>query len=127
MPVRVQGAFVSDDEVEAIVSFLKSKCEYNTKDKYESLYLSSGWLNSYFDTNVEDKVFCDAVDLVISVGIASVSLLQRRLGIGYPHAARIIDKMERMGYVGPFLGSKPREVLIDKDEWERIKGEEDEE
>ena len=127
LPVRVQGAFVSDDEVEAIVSFLKSKCEYNTKDKYESLYLSFGRSNSNFDNNVEDKVFCDAVDLVISEGIASVSLLQRRLGIGYPHAARIIDKMEKMGYVGPFLGSKPREVLIDKDEWERIKGEEDEE
>ncbi|MBR6484855.1 MAG: hypothetical protein IKT14_07515, partial [Clostridiales bacterium] len=62
-----------------------------------------------------------AVDVVIDAGNASVSILQRRLGIGYPRAARLIDELEKKHYIGPFEGSKPRKVLITKTDWLEIK------
>lgn len=105
-PFRVQGAFVSEDELKRVTDHLKKQgCT-----EYENG-------NGFMDTpdEVEEKVdslFADAVDLVVRTGQASISLLQRRFRIGYTRAARLIDDLERRGIVGPFEGSKPREVLV---------------
>ncbi|RXI97950.1 DNA translocase FtsK [Anaerobacillus alkaliphilus] len=107
-PVRVQGAFLSDDEVENVVNFViaQQKAQYQeemmTKDEEQ------------VTGEVADELYESAVDLVIEMNTASVSMLQRRFRIGYTRAARLIDEMEARGIVGPYEGSKPREVLISK-------------
>ena len=124
-PVRGQGAFVSDGEVESIVKFLK--------DNYGQMY-DEAIMNAVNSQNVgsssgaagadaggsgsdEDDLLDQAVNTVIEAGNASVSILQRRLGIGYPRAARLIDVLEQKHIIGPFEGSKPRKVLINKTDW----------
>ncbi|SFC13488.1 DNA segregation ATPase FtsK/SpoIIIE, S-DNA-T family [Alkalibacterium subtropicum] len=108
---RVQGAFISDDEVEAIVHFVKDQQEANyveemiPKDEPKTEAGES-----------EDDLYSDAVDLVVDMQTASISLLQRRFRIGYNRAARIVDEMEVRGIVGPHEGSKPREVLVTEEE-----------
>ncbi|MBO7564834.1 MAG: DNA translocase FtsK, partial [Clostridiales bacterium] len=77
--------------------------------------------DSSSESGGEDDVFYDAVDVVIQTGYASVSLLQRRLNLGYPRASRLIDRMAEKGYIGPFEGSKPRKILIDPAQWLEIK------
>jgi len=114
-PFRVQGAYVSEVEVKRITDFIK---EQGLVD-YES---GSAFLDTPDETEEEevDALFDEAVDLVVRTGQASISLLQRRFRIGYTRAARLIDDLERRGVVGPFEGSKPREVLITSEQAAQI-------
>ncbi|MCP8969054.1 DNA translocase FtsK [Ectobacillus sp. SYSU M60031] len=105
-PVRVQGAFLSDDEVENVVQYVISQ----QKAQYQEEMIPADGGDSYQE--VEDELYEEAVQLVAEMQTASVSLLQRRFRIGYTRAARLIDAMEQNGIVGPYEGSKPREVLI---------------
>ena len=104
---RVQGAFISDEEVEAVVSFVKDQQEAN----YVEEMIPTDEPKTQAGES-EDELFGDAVDLVVEMQTASISLLQRRFRIGYNRAARIVDEMELKGIVGPHEGSKPREVLV---------------
>lgn len=129
-PVRGQGAFVSDKEVETIVTYLrKNYGAYYDESIIKSINdavvngntgntLPGASDNSGSD---DDELLEQAVDIVIDAKVASVSILQRRLGIGYPRAARLIDVMEQKHYIGPFEGSKPRKVLINSTDWLEIK------
>ena len=112
-PVRVQGAFLSDQEVEAVVQFARDqeKAEYN-----EELVPEVEETESSEDEYV-DELYDQAVQIVLEAKQASVSLLQRRMRIGYTRAARLIDSMEAKGVVGPYEGSKPREVLVSADQY----------
>lgn len=103
-PVRVQGAFMSDDEVERIVNYVISQ----QKAQYQEDMIPQGVEVSQ---EVEDDLYDDAVRLIVEIQTASVSMLQRRFRIGYTRAARLIDAMEANGVVGPYEGSKPRVVL----------------
>ncbi|WP_141433472.1 DNA translocase FtsK [Bacillus sp. 03113] len=107
-PIRVQGAFLSDEEVEEIVDFVISqqKAQYQEEMIPEDVPEATG--------EVDDELYNDAVDLIVEMQTASVSMLQRRFRIGYTRAARLIDEMEARGVVGPYEGSKPRSVLITK-------------
>lgn len=109
-PIRVQGAFLSDEEVEAVVSFVTSQ----QKAQYQEEMIPDDVLDT--EEEVEDELYDEAVQLVAEMQTASVSLLQRRFRIGYTRAARLIDEMEKRGVVGPYEGSKPRQVLIPKPE-----------
>ncbi|MET1247838.1 DNA translocase FtsK [Sporolactobacillus sp. STCC-11] len=108
-PVRIQGAFLSDEEVEAVVNHVvgQQKANYR-KDMIPSEQPEQP------QEKVEDDLFDDAVQLVVSMQTASVSMLQRRFRIGYTRAARLIDAMEDRHIVGPYEGSKPRSVLVPK-------------
>ncbi|MFK9095328.1 DNA translocase FtsK [Bacillus salipaludis] len=107
-PVRVQGAFLSDQEVEDTVEFVISqqKAQYQEEMIPDDIPEVTG--------AVEDDLYDDAVELIIEMQTASVSMLQRRFRIGYTRAARLIDEMEARGVVGPYEGSKPRAVLQTK-------------
>jgi DNA segregation ATPase FtsK/SpoIIIE, S-DNA-T family len=109
-PVRVQGAFLSDEEVEDIVNYVigQQKAQYQEEMIPEDIPENT--------SEVEDDLYGDAVDLVVEMQTASVSMLQRRFRIGYSRAARLIDEMELRGVVGPYEGSKPRNVLVAKSE-----------
>ena len=130
-PMRVQGAFVSDSEVEDIVTFVKT---HNSAAKYDPSFISTMESSaksigakkgdSFGDDSDDgpsmgggDSKFEDAVKLAIESGKISTSLLQRRLGVGYGRAAKLIDQMEERGYVSPANGTKPREVLITMNEF----------
>ncbi|MCF6093169.1 DNA translocase FtsK [Microaerobacter geothermalis] len=108
-PTRIQGAFLSDEEVEEVVNFVKSQ----QPAKYHEQMIPETKDDSEVN-EVDDELYEQAVQMVIEAQTASVSLLQRRLRIGYARAARLIDSMEANGIVGPYEGSKPREVLIKK-------------
>ena len=109
-PFRVQGAYVSENELKRITDFLKEQGNI----EYEN---GNAFMDSTEETEEEvDAIFTEAVDLVVRTGQASISLLQRRFRIGYTRAARLIDDLERRGIVGPFEGSKPRQVLITTDQ-----------
>lgn len=128
-PVRVQGCFVSDKEVERVVEFIKQtfQAEYDelvmeeverqtemvasAQDSKSSGNSDSG------DIDTSDERLEDAIDFVVESGTCSTSSLQRRLKLGYGRAARLVDIMEEMGIVGPLEGSKPRQVLMTKQEW----------
>ncbi len=114
-PFRVQGAYISEVEVKKITDFIKEQGNVD--------YLESGtFLEAPEETEGEeaDALFAEAIDLVVRTGQASISLLQRRFRIGYTRAARLIDDLERRGIVGPFEGSKPREVLVTQEQAEQI-------
>lgn len=128
-PVRVQGCFVSDKEVERVVEFIKQTFQA----EYDELVMeeverqtemvasaqdgkSSGNSDSG-DIDTSDERLEDAIDFVVESGTCSTSSLQRRLKLGYGRAARLVDIMEEMGIVGPLEGSKPRQVLMTKQEW----------
>jgi len=108
-PVRVQGAFLSDAEVERIVDFVIEQQKANYQDEMipDEVVESAEQLD-------RDELYDDVVQLVTDMQTASVSLLQRRFRIGYSRAARIIDQLELSGVVGPYEGSKPRQVLVSK-------------
>lgn len=110
-PVRIQGAFVSDQEVEAVVDFVieQQKAQYQE----EMIPAEVEEVAAYEET---DELYDEAVQLVTEMQTASVSMLQRRFRVGYSRAARIVDQMELRGVVGPPEGSKPRQVLVAKDE-----------
>jgi DNA segregation ATPase FtsK/SpoIIIE, S-DNA-T family len=108
-PVRIQGAFLSDEEVESVVNYVISQ----QKAQYQADMIPSE--NEVEEQEeVDDDLYADAVQLVTDMQTASVSMLQRRFRIGYTRAARLIDAMELRGIVGPYEGSKPREVLVNK-------------
>ncbi|RFU61661.1 DNA translocase FtsK [Peribacillus glennii] len=108
-PVRVQGAFLSDQEVEEVVNYVISqqKAQYNEEMIPDEASEAVG--------EVDDDLYEEAVQLIVEMQTASVSMLQRRFRIGYTRAARLIDEMEARGVVGPYEGSKPRNVLVSKD------------
>ena len=135
-PKRVQGAFVSDSEVESIIEFIKSQAKGNVYDDQAleeinraaqkcSKEKNSGGRGGYDDSDdscddgglYNNQEFLDAVDVAVTSGKISTSLLQRKLSIGFGKAAKFIDGMEDLGIVGGPNGQKPREVLITKDEW----------
>ena len=125
---RVQGCFVSDSEVEEVVRFVKNggtaSYDEGILDDIEKLAVKDKTKKSSDDYSSEGGGFDDgddmldaAIECVIEMGMASTSMLQRKLKLGYARAARIIDQMEERGIVGPFEGSKPRQVLISKEQW----------
>ena len=130
-PKRVQGCFVSETEVEAVASYVKSNFVSNydqqVMEEIEKKAAQTGNKPSASDpepTTDElggDEMLPDAVDVILETGQASVSMLQRRLKLGYARAARIVDEMEQQGIVGPYAGSKPRTILITKEQWEAMK------
>ncbi|MDR5658129.1 DNA translocase FtsK 4TM domain-containing protein [Serpentinicella sp. ANB-PHB4] len=110
-PSRIQGAFVSENEVERVVSFVKNQVE---NPGYESEVIETLNENNDRSTKEElDELYDDALQIVIESQQASISMLQRRLKIGYNRAARLIDSLEKTGIVGGHEGSKPRQVLVD--------------
>ena len=115
-PVRIQGAFLSDKEVESIVQFVKTD---NTKqyDK-EMIDKITATAKTDTDTENEDEFFDSAVELVIQKQKASTSMLQRQFRIGYNRAARLMEALEQKGIVGQEEGSRPRKVLLTKQQWE---------
>ncbi|MCP2033066.1 S-DNA-T family DNA segregation ATPase FtsK/SpoIIIE [Planomicrobium sp. HSC-17F08] len=110
-PVRVQGAFLSDSEVEKVVDFAIEQ----QKAQYQEDMIPTEVEESAIDDDT-DEIYDEAVQLVSEMQTASVSMLQRRFRVGYSRAARIIDQMEQRGVVGPYEGSKPRTVLVPKQE-----------
>ena len=128
-PLRVQGAFVSEGEIEKIVDYIKE-----TSGGTDNLY-NQDIIESIEKANVKDgkdgntgdgeddadPILNDAIDLVVDMGSASASMLQRRFKIGYSRAGRIVDQMEARGLISGYDGSKPRQVLISKNEWQELK------
>ncbi len=113
-PVRVQGCFVSDKEVECVVKFLQAQ----GKPEYQEVQFNAETSSSQVQEE-GDELFHEAAKLFIENGMASVSLLQRRLRVGYTRAARLVDLLEEKGVVGPYEGSKPREVLLSFSQFEQ--------
>ncbi len=126
-PTRVQGAFVSDDEVEKIVSFIKSNGEATySEDILESIENSNKTDKEIAGENADgeddtDPFLMDAIDIVIETGQASTSFIQRRFKVGYARAGRIIDQMEERGIISGYQGSKPRQVLMTMERWQELK------
>ncbi|MFF2482589.1 DNA translocase FtsK 4TM domain-containing protein [Paenibacillus sp. NPDC058071] len=113
-PIRVQGAFLSDQEVEALVEYARNQAEA----EYKEDLVPEIEEDSTNPDEILDELFDQAVQIVLDAKQASVSLLQRRMRIGYTRAARLIDQMEAKGIVGPYEGSKPREVLMSADQYQ---------
>ena len=126
-PLRVQGAFVSDEEVEKIVDFIKMNAgEVNySEDIIESIEKGNKsdkeLLESEACEDDSDPFLQEAIETVIETGQASTSFIQRRFKVGYARAGRIIDQMEERGIISGYQGSKPREVLMSKEKWEELK------
>lgn len=130
-PTRVQGCFISPEEIERVVEFAKQtgeahysdevmqKIEENVQEKEKSAGGKSAAASEPARAEA-DELLPSAVDVVLETGQASVSMLQRRLKLGYSRAARLVDQMEQRGIVGPFEGSKPRQLLITKDKWQEL-------
>lgn len=120
-PIRGQGAFVSDLEVEGVLKYIKdyypSDYDQSVADALEN---PDGSDVSTISGEEEDELLMSALQVLVENGYASVSLLQRKLTVGYPRAARLIDRLNELGYVGPFEGSKPRELLITPDQFEKL-------
>ncbi|SFL45035.1 DNA segregation ATPase FtsK/SpoIIIE, S-DNA-T family [Paenibacillus sp. 1_12] len=113
-PVRVQGAFLSDNEVEEVVNFVRNQEQANyVEDMVPQVEEQSEGTNQ-----IEDELYDQAVQIILEAKQASVSLLQRRMRVGYTRAARLIDSMEAKGVVGPYEGSKPREVLVSLEQYQ---------
>jgi S-DNA-T family DNA segregation ATPase FtsK/SpoIIIE len=122
VPIRVQGTFVSNEEVASIVSFVKSNApaDYN-EDIMEKIENDSESIGEEDSAGDADELLNEAIELVVSHGQASTSYIQRKLSIGYARAGRIIDQMEARGIISGYEGSKPRQVLISKEEWNEMK------
>ncbi|MEG0092193.1 MAG: DNA translocase FtsK, partial [Oscillospiraceae bacterium] len=120
-PTRVQGTYVRDSEIESIINFVKQDytADYNQDmiDSMETLAAASKGTHQGDETEQKDEMVQKAIEVVVDMGQASTSLLQRKLKLGYARAARVMDEMEEMGIVGPYDGSKPRQVLITKNQW----------
>jgi len=119
-PIRVKGAFVNECDIESVVDYVKSQvtAEYD-EDVIEKITAA----DDESDTSAmdADELLPQAIELVISCGQASVSLIQRRFKVGYARAGRIVDQMAERGIISGFEGSKPRRVLISKEQWEEMK------
>ena len=129
-PLRVQGCFISDEEVAAVVDSVKQNAaaEYDdevmaqieqhvTESEKKGKSAGGAFPAGEGGEEEQDELFPAGVDVILDLGQASVSLLQRRLKLGYARAARLMDQMEEKGIVGPSEGSKPRQILITKDQW----------
>jgi len=132
-PTRVQGCFISDPEVAAVVDFVKKnsgaaqydddvmqEIEQHAAEKEKGSKGVGGSAPEDVD-NEFDELIDAAAEVVVETGQASVSMLQRRLKLGYARAARLVDQLEEKGIVGPFEGSKPRQLLITKEQWQEMK------
>lgn len=129
---RVQGCFVSDEEVEQITSFIKENAQANYSEdvmaeieqKAEQSDRGPGSAEQGEEPQEQeyDELLPAAVEVFLDIKMASVSVLQRKLKLGYARAARIVDEMEEMGIVGPFAGSKGRQLLITREQWEQMQG-----
>ena len=130
-PTRVQGCFISPEEIEDVVSYVKETGEANYSQEViaqieqsvqEKENKGGKGASAAADTESsdEDELLPAAVDVVLETGQASVSMLQRRLKLGYSRAARLVDQMEERGIVGPFEGSKPRQLLITRAQWDEM-------
>ena len=130
-PTRVQGCFISPEEIEQVVEFVKQTGEAQYSDEViakieESMQekekggSSKGAAAAESSDDEGDELLPAAVDVVLETGQASVSMLQRRLKLGYSRAARLVDQMEERGIVGPFEGSKPRQLLITRAQWQEM-------
>ncbi len=138
-PLRVQGCFITPEEIERVVAFVKesgeARYDQTVMDQIDAVIkkdekgAKSGAAPAEDDGGDDgDELLPAAVDVVLEGGQASVSMLQRRLKLGYSRAARLVDQMEERGIVGPFEGSKPRQLLITKAQWQEMqmnKGEEE--
>ena len=132
-PRRVQGCFISAEEIDRVVGFVKAngaaqydesvidKIEQAVAEKEKGGKGASPGAAPEPVADEGDELLPAAIDVVMETGQASVSMLQRRLKLGYSRAARIVDEMEQRGIVGPFEGSKPRQLLITREKWEEIK------
>ncbi|WP_313639267.1 DNA translocase FtsK 4TM domain-containing protein [Paenibacillus sp.] len=116
-PIRVQGAFMSDEEVETIVQYVSSQGEA----EYDESIVPEVDDTITEDQEPQDELYEQAVQIVLEAKQASVSLLQRRMRVGYTRAARLIDSMEARGVIGPYEGSKPREVLVSLEQYQHNK------
>ncbi len=122
-PIRIQGTFVSDKEVEDIVDFIKrnSSVSYN-QEAIESFEKFTEPPQVVAEQQSDaDEFLTDAIELAVSQGSASASMIQRKFKVGYARAGRIIDQMEERGIISGYDGSKPRQTLISKEEWEEMK------
>ena len=133
-PTRVQGCFITPEEIEKVVAFVKEQSgevsyDQEVINKIDEA-LRSGEKgkgggaaadSAEVDGDGYDELLCAAVEVILETGQASVSMLQRRLKLGYSRAARLVDQMEEKGIVGPFEGSKPRQLLISRAKWEEMK------
>ena len=129
-PTRVQGCFISPEEIEQVVAFVKQTGEAQYSDeviaKIEESVQEKGAKGGKPaapepQESEEDELLPAAVEVILETGQASTSMLQRRLKLGYSRAARLVDQLEERGYVGPFEGSKPRQLLITKEKWQELK------
>ena len=132
-PKRVQGCFVTDEEVEAVATFVKENYsttyDESVMEEIEKKAAQTGTKSSAAASDATpmeeetagDEMLPAAVDVILETGQASVSMLQRRLKLGYARAARIVDEMEEKGIVGPFQGSKPRAILVTKEQWAQMR------
>ena len=127
-PIRVQGCYLSDEEVESVVTFIKTQNEDKKYDEgvmqeierqatMETSKKSASASSSGDDDSSGDEMLPKAIEVVVEAQMASTTLLQRKLKLGYARAARIVDELEQRGIVGPFEGAKPRKVLISKQQW----------
>ena len=127
-PIRVQGCFLSDEEVESVVKFIKNQGEEKKYDEsvmeeierqavIEKKPSASSSSSDSDSGDGGDEMIPKAIEVVVEAQMASTTLLQRKLKLGYARAARIIDELEQRQIVGPFEGSKPRKVLISKQQW----------
>ena len=125
-PTRIQGAFISDKEVEKIVDFIKDNSNATYNDDIIKQIENAGSTDKELaqqqdDDDNTDPFLMDAIDVVVETGQASTSFIQRRFKVGYARAGRIIDQMEERGIISGYQGSKPREVLMSKERWEELK------
>ena len=131
-PTRVQGCLISDQEVASVVDFVKQnsgdasyddqvmqEIEQHAAEKEKGAKVVGGSAPEEVGEEF-DELIDVAAEVILETGQASVSMLQRRLKLGYARAARLVDQMEEKGVVGPFEGSKPRQVLITKDQWQEM-------
>ncbi len=134
-PRRVQGCFISDEEVASVVEKVKENAtaqyddeileqieQHVSESEKKGKGSGSGGFPGGEGPEGRDELFNEAVEVTLDLGQASVSMLQRRLKLGYARAARLVDQMEQEGIVGPFEGSKPRQLLITKEQWAALQG-----
>ena len=131
-PLRVQGCWVPDNEINAVLEYItaddnSAKYSDEISEEIEKQAAQSGKNKKAiaFDEgdgdDEGDEMLPQAIEVVVEAGMASTSLLQRKLKLGYARAARIMDMMEQRGVIGPFEGSKPRKVLVTKQHWQEMK------
>ena len=133
-PKRIQGCFITDEEVQSVVAAIKAQSKSNYSEevmaqieksaeqtgKSSASSAASSDASNGTEASEGDELLPAAVEVILETGQASVSMLQRRLKLGYARAARIVDEMEERGIVGPFEGAKPRQLLITKEQWEQM-------